>query len=272
MKLALRALVFTCALLLSMNAAAAQPAGADYKPQLGQKGKDVVWIPSPDDMVEKMLDLAKVTPQDFVVDLGSGDGRNVIAAARRGARALGVEWNADLVELSKRSAAKAGVGDRATFVQGDMFAADISNATALILFLIPANLWKLAPKFLELKPGTRIVSNTYEIGLGWEPDQTDRTAQCLTWCVAYLYIVPAKVAGTWRTPDGQLELEQYYQKVSGTYELSGIRLPVEDGTLRGNQIQFMVNGVQYTGEIDGNTIKGVSKGRASADWTARRAN
>jgi len=272
LKLAFRALVFAGALSLALNAAAAQPTDAGYKPQLGQKGKDVVWIPSPDDMVEKMLDLAKVTPQDFVVDLGSGDGRNVIAAARRGARALGVEWNADLVELSKRSAVKAGVGDRAMFVQGDMFAADISNATALILFLIPANLWKLAPKFLDLKPGTRIVSNTYEIGLGWEPDETDRTAQCLTWCVAYLYIVPARVTGTWRTPDGQLELDQYYQKVSGTYELAGIRLPVEDGTLRGNQIRFMVNGIQYTGEIAGDTIKGVAKGRASAEWSARRAN
>ena len=271
MQLALRALVFVSALSLALTASAAQPAGADYKPQYGQKGKDVVWIPSPDDMVEKMLDMAKVTSQDFVVDLGSGDGRNVIAAARRGARAMGVEWNADLVELSKRAAAQAGVADRATFVQGDMFAADISRATALILFLIPANLWKLAPKFLELKPGARIVSNTYEIGLGWEPDRTDRTPNCLTWCVAHLYIVPAKVAGTWRLPDGELELDQSYQKVWGTYEVSGIRLPVEDGTLHGNEIRFMVNGVQYSGVVDGDAMKGTSKGRsAAAGWTARR--
>ena len=164
-------------------------------------------------MVEKMLDMAQVTPQDFVVDLGSGDGRNVIAAAKRGARALGVEYNPDLVELSKRTAAAAGVADRARFVQGDMFKADISQATALILFLIPDNLSKLTPKFLELKPGTRIVSNTYEIGGGWEPDETDGLRPCPTWCVAYLYIVPAKVAGTWRLPQGELTLEQEFQKV-----------------------------------------------------------
>ena len=269
MNLIFRALVFS-ALLFVPSANAAQPA-ADYKPKMGQKGKDVVWIPSPDDMVEKMLDIAKVTPQDFVIDLGSGDGRNVIAAARRGARALGVEYNPDLVELSKRNAAAAGVADRASFVQGDMFAADLSKATALVLFLIPANLWKLAPKFLDLKPGTRIVSNTYEIGLGWEPDATDRTELCATWCVAYLYIVPAKVAGTWRMPDGELQLKQSYQKVYGTYELAGIRLDI-DGTLRGNEIRFMANGVEYTGVVDGNSMRGQSKGRTTSAWSAQRVN
>ena len=140
---AYRTLVF--AVLMSCAAAVHAAAAEPYKPVPGQKGKDVVWIPSPDAMVEKMLDLAKVTPQDFVIDLGSGDGRNVIAAAKRGARALGVEYNPDLVELSKRNAAAEGVADKAAFVQGDMFAADISQATALILFLIPQNLEKLAP-------------------------------------------------------------------------------------------------------------------------------
>ena len=158
--------------------------------------------------------MARVTPDDFVIDLGSGDGRNVIAAARRGAQALGVEYNPGLVELSKQKAAEAGVAGRAQFVRGDMFLADISRATALVLFLIPSNLEKLMPKFLELAPGTRIVSNTYEIGGGWQPDETDGVTPCATWCVAYLYIVPARVAGTWRMPQGELttfaEIRQKY--------------------------------------------------------------
>jgi SAM-dependent methyltransferase len=120
--------------LIAVSAYSAEPDPAGYQPRMGQPGKDVVWIPSPPDMVEKMLDMARVTPSDFVIDLGSGDGRNVIAAARRGARAMGVEYNPDMVELAKRAAAAAAVDDRATFVQGDMFEADISKATVLVLF------------------------------------------------------------------------------------------------------------------------------------------
>jgi hypothetical protein len=240
---------------------------------MGQPGKDVVWIPSPNDMVEKMLDMARVTPEDFVVDLGSGDGRNVIAAARRGARALGVEYNPDLVALSKRSAVQAGVADKAEFVQGDMFAADISKATALVLFLIPSNLEKLTPKFLALKPGTRIVSNTYEIGGGWQPDETQRVELCASWCTAHLYIVPGKVAGTWRLPDASLTLSQYFQWVAGTYEQSGISVPVENGVLRGSAIRFTVNGVDYQGRVDGDAMEGIAKGRVTASkWTARRVS
>ena len=257
-------------LALAAGAASAQtpPATEPYKPRMGQEGKDVVWIPSPESMVEKMLDMTRVTPRDFVVDLGSGDGRNVIAAAKRGARSLGVEYNPDLVELSKRNAAAAGVGDKATFVQGDMFAADISEATVLVLFLIPDNLARLTPKFLALKPGTRIVSNTYEIGGGWEPDESDRIALCASWCGAHLYIVPASVAGTWRLPDGELTLVQEFQYVAGTYEMNGISLQVEDGRLRGDEISFTVNKVEYTGRIKGDTMEGVAKGRESRAWRA----
>ena len=261
--------VFSLIVLLLLSAsAAAQPVTGPYKPRMGQEGKDVVWIPSPDSMVEKMLDMTRVTPRDFVVDLGSGDGRNVIAAAKRGARALGVEYNPDLVELSKRNAAQAGVGDRATFVQGDMFEADISQATVLVLFLIPSNLERLMPKFLALKPGTRIVSNTYEIGGGWEPDESDRVPLCASWCGAHLYIVPGKAAGVWRLPDGNLFLNQAFQSVWGTYEQNGISLQVEDGHLRGNEITFTVNKVQYTGRIDGDSIEGVAKGRETRAWRA----
>jgi SAM-dependent methyltransferase len=270
MKARVRQLCAACVLGLAV-AATAQTPGGPYQPRMGQPGKDVVWIPSPNDMVEKMLDMARVTPRDFVMDLGSGDGRNVIAAAKRGARAVGVEYNPDLVELSKRAAAAAGVGDKAEFVQGDMFAADISKATALVLFLIPSNLEKLAPKFLALAPGTRIVSNTYEIGGGWQPDETDRVKLCGSWCTAHLYIVPAKVAGTWRLPSGELMLTQEFQSVSGSYEQSGIRVPVENGALRGNDIRFAVNGVEYEGRVNGDSMEGVAKGRVtSSQWTARR--
>ena len=241
-----------------------------YKPVMGQQGKDVVWIPSPTGMVELMLDMAKVTPQDFVIDLGSGDGRNVIAAARRGARALGVEFNPDLVELSKRNAAAQGLGDKAQFVQGDMFAADISKATALVLFLIPQNLEKLAGKFYAMRPGTRIVSNTYEIGGGWEPDDTQRLPLCASWCGAHLYIVPAKVAGTWRLPEGDLTLEQSFQYVWGSYDYNGIRLNVENGRLRGDEISFVANGVEYSGRVSGDAMSGVAKGRATSSWRATR--
>ena len=263
-----------CALVLAVSgnaiAAQTQPNDSQYKPKIGQKGKDVVWIPSPEDMVEKMLDMAHVTSRDFVIDLGSGDGRNVIAAARRGARALGVEYNPDLVALSRRAAAAAGVGERARFVQGDMYEADISQASALILFLIPNNLLKLASKFVALKPGTRIVSNTYEIGGGWEPDATDRLQPCLTWCVAHLYIVPARVEGTWQLPHGELALEQSFQKITGIHEVEGIRVQIENGVLRGNEIRFTINAVEYTGRVNGDSMEGVAKGRIASQWTAKR--
>ena len=148
------------------------PPPQTYEPTVGQPGKDVVWVPTPPELVERMLDMAKVTPQDFVMDLGSGDGRNIIAAAKRGARAIGVEYNPDMVELSRRQAKEAGVADKATFVQGDMYEADISKATVMALFLLPTNLEKLQDKFLALKPGSRIVLNTFTIG-GWEPEHRE---------------------------------------------------------------------------------------------------
>jgi SAM-dependent methyltransferase len=254
---------------LSVAPARAQSPAGEYQPRMGQQGKDVVWIPSPSETVKLMLDLARVTPQDFVVDLGSGDGRNVIAAAKRGARALGVEYNPDLVELSKRNAAAEGVADRASFVQGDMFAADISKASVLVLFLIPSNLEKLAPKFYEMKPGTRIVSNTYEIGSGWEPDESESLRLCASWCGAHLYIVPAKVAGTWRLADGELTLDQSFQNVWGTYQTSGLSVPV-NGLLRGEEILFSINSVEYSGRVTGDSMSGVAKGRTVTDWSARR--
>jgi len=171
-------------------AGAASPSQEPDEPYVGQPGKDVVWVPTPPSLVEKMLDMAGVTPQDYVIDLGSGDGRNVIAAAKRGARALGIEYDPALVQLSQRRAATEGVAERASFVEGDMFKADISQATVLALFLLPDNLLKLKPKFEELQPGTRIVTNGYQI-TGWEPKEIGVAAgDCVPWCTAYLYVVP----------------------------------------------------------------------------------
>ncbi len=245
-------------------------ASASAQPFEGEPGKDVVWIASPRDMVEKMLDMARVTPQDYVIDLGSGDGRNVIAAAKRGARALGVEYNPELVEVSRRAAVAAGVADKAKFVQGDMFEADISQATVLILFLIPDNLRRLDARFRALRPGTRLVSNTYEIG-GWYGEETGRTEPCLTWCVATLYIVPASVDGVWRLADAELTLEQDLQVVFGTYETAGISVRIEGGRLHGNDIRFTVNDVVYEGRVNGDTMEGLAKGRATHAWKATRA-
>ena len=263
----------TCAslaLMLAMSAAVALASDEPFKPVVGQEGKDVVWVPTPDALVNKMLDLAKVTPQDFVIDLGSGDGRNVIAAAKRGARALGVEYNPKMVELAARTAAEQGVGDRAKFVQGDMYEADISQASVLALFLLPENLRKLTPKFLELKPGTRIVANHFGIE-GWEADETARAeGDCMTWCTALLYIVPAKVSGTWRLGKGALTLDQKFQTVSGTLSLDGRSMPIRNGRVRGDEISFSAGDTNYAGKISGDSIRGVVKGSTHGAWNATR--
>ena len=149
-------------------------------------------MPTPYTLVEKMLDMAHVTPRDYVIDLGSGDGRNIIAAAKRGARALGVEYDAQLVTISRRNAAAQGVADRARFVRADMFEADISEATVLALFLLPDNLERLKPKFERLKPGTRIVTNGFPIE-GWAVKEIGKVERdCDGWCTAYLYVVPGR--------------------------------------------------------------------------------
>jgi SAM-dependent methyltransferase len=268
-RLSLR-LSIACAGFVLAATAAAQKADEPFAPTVGQAGKDVVWVPTPPVLVEKMLDLAKVTPQDFVMDLGSGDGRNIIAAAKRGAKAVGVEYNPNMVELSRKTAEKEGVADKAQFVQGDMFEADISQATVLALFLLTDNLRRLTPKFLDLKPGTRIVLNHYGIE-GWEPEATERTTgDCLAWCTALLYIVPAKVAGTWRLPQGELTLEQKFQAVSGNYALDGTSAPVEQGRMLGDQITFTVNKTEYVGRVSGDVITGTSKGGTNAAWKATR--
>jgi precorrin-6B methylase 2 len=234
---------------------------------VNQSGKDAPWVPTSPELVQKMLDLAEVTPRDFVMDLGSGDGRNVIAAARRGADALGVEYDPELVELSRRLAKEAGVADKATFVQGDMYKADVSKATVLALFLVPENLDKLQNKLLAMTPGTRIVLNTFSV-TDWDPDASETIgAPCTTWCTANLLIVPAQVAGTWETGDADLNLKQYYQIVRGTL---GTQTVI--GRLRGDQITLTAGATEYKGRVAGKRMEGIATTAGTArPWTAERS-
>jgi SAM-dependent methyltransferase len=248
--------------------AMAQEPKPTYTPYEGQEGKDVVWVPTPYSLVEKMLDMAKVTSKDFVMDLGSGDGRNIIAAAKRGARTLGVEYNPDMVKLSRELAAKAGVADKALFVEGDMYEADISRATVLALFLLPENLDKLVKKFLALPPGTRIVLNTYPV-TGWTADEIGKaTDGCGNWCTALLYYVPARVEGTWRIGESELVLKQEFQMISGTMTMKGVRMPITHGKLRGDRISFNVGTASYEGLVTGNAIRGEIKSSTTGAWEA----
>jgi hypothetical protein len=246
----------------------AQPAQHEYEPHVGQEGKDVIWVPTPQALVDKMLDMAKVIPQDYVIDLGSGDGRTVITAAKRGAKALGIEYNPDMVELSKRNAAKEGVSNKASFVKADLFESDFSQATVITMFLLPDINLKLRPKILGLKPGTRIVSNSFTMG-EWTADETTSAKDgCTSYCTAYLWIVPAKAEGTWKLPQGELTLKQTFQMVSGTLKNGANTAQITNGKLHGDQITFTAGGAQYSGSVSGNTMEGSSNPGGS--WKAAR--
>lgn len=225
-----------------------------FEPTVGQAGKDVVWVPTPQPLVEKMLDMAKIGPQDLHYDLGSGDGRTVITAAKRGARSFGIEYNPDMVELSRRNAAAAKVSpDRATFVQADLFETDFSKANVVTLFLLPSINMKLRDKILAMAPGTRIVANTFTME-DWQADQTETVSgDCVSWCTALLWIVPAKAEGTWQLGSNTLTLTQKFQMLEGT--LGGTA--ITDAKMNGAEIAFTVGGgARYTGRIDGNSMKG----------------
>lgn len=252
-----------CLALAAGPQAWAQTAAPEpYKPTVGQPGKDVVWVPTSEAMVEKMLDHAKVTAQDVVMDLGSGDGRMIIGAAKRGAKGIGVEFNAEMVEYARRQAAAAGVADRATFIQGDMYEADVSKATVLALFLLPANLEKLMPKFLALPPGTRIVANTFWVD-GWTADDTQVLEEgCDNWCTSKLFYVPAKVQGSWRLPNGVLTLTQSYQMVDGTFTPEGGSAVPVKGRLRGNAVTLTMGDGEFEGTVNGNTLRAAAKAAA----------
>ena len=258
------------ALAVACGFSPARAAQGEYQPEVGQEGKDVVWVPTPQVLVDKMLDMAKVTSKDYVIDLGSGDGRTVITAAKRGAKALGIEYNPEMVELSKRNAAKEGVTDKATFMKADLFESDFSHATVITMFLLPSINMKLRPKILDLKPGTRIVANSFDME-DWKPDETAKVDGCSNWCTAYLWIVPAKVGGTWNLSQGELTLKQTFQMISGTLRSGNNTAQITNGKLNGDQITFTAGGAQYTGHVNGNSIEGTVKGGSNGKWRATLA-
>jgi precorrin-6B methylase 2 len=234
-----------------------------FEPTVGQEGKDVVWVPTSQALVNKMLDMAKLTANDIHYDLGSGDGRTVITAAKRGAQAYGVEFNPNMVALSRRNAQKEGVAEKAHFIQGDIFETDFSKATVITLFLLPELNVKLRPKILDMKPGTRIVSNSFTMG-DWHADQTENVSDkqgCTAYCTAYLWIVPAKAEGRWKTPEGELTLKQTYQNVTGTLASGGKSIPVK-GTLSADQLTLDAGGTQYTARVTGDTMDVTKAGGA----------
>src|SRR5688572_23474502 len=241
----------------------------EFQPSVGQEGKDVVWVPTSQALVNRMLAMAQVTSSDIVYDLGSGDGRTVITAAKRGAQAYGVEYNPKMVALSKRNAQKERVTDKASFVQGDIFETDFSKATVITLFLLPELNVKLRPKILEMKPGTRVVSNSFTMG-DWQADQTQNVSEkegCSAYCTAYLWIVPAKVEGTWKLPDGELTLKQTFQMISGTLKSGNVVTPV-NGKLNGEEITFTAGEGQYNGRVNGNSMEGSLK--SGGKWSATK--
>lgn len=252
---------------MAQSAAAAPAQAAEkkgYVPDVGQDGKDVIWVPTPQTLVDKMLDMAKVTPQDRLMDLGSGDGRTVITAAQRGLKAKGIEYNPDLVELSRQNAKRAGVADRATFVAEDLFTTDLSQADVITMFLLSTINEKLRPKILELPAGTRIVSNTFRMG-DWEPDASETvTENCQTYCTALLWIVPAKVEGKWDLGGQTLQLDQHYQMLSGKLGSK----PISDARLDGTSITFTADGVRYAGVVNGRNMSGSATGQGA--WQAKR--
>jgi SAM-dependent methyltransferase len=259
------------ALTLLVPAIVSGQATQQFEPQFAQPGKDVVWVPTPEAMVDVMLDMARVSAADVVVDLGSGDGRLVIAAARRGARARGVEFNPDMVQLSKRRAAEANVQDRATFVEGDMFEAEIGDATVMAVFLLTENMRRLQTKFLSLRPGTRIVSNTFGIP-EWPADDRVTRTDCTAWCTALLWIVPAQVGGDWQIDDGpRLRLDQHFQKVSGLLTGPVGSSTIQGGTITGPEVRFTIGEATVTARLEGDRLVGSrTDARGTTPWLARR--
>ena len=262
----------------AMPAAPQQQGDKDFVPQVGQAGKDVIWVPTPPELVEKMLQMARTTPNDFVIDLGSGDGRIAIAAAKKfGARSMGVEFNPNMVALSNREAQRQGVADRVKFLNADIFQTDFSQATVITMYLLPDLNLRLQPKILGLKPGTRVVSHQFNMG-EWQPDETVNIDNRL----AHLWIVPAKAGGTWSlrvegsAQERPLTLRQSFQMLTGRLNGANAALALSDAKLLGDQISFSVSegGVRrdFSGRVQGNTMGGTVRSTGSPDtgWSASR--
>ena len=269
---------FLAVLLFAFNFA---PASAQFQPQVGQAGKDVIWVPTPDDVVERMLTMAQVTPNDSVWDLGAGDGKIAIMAAKKfGARATGIEYNPDMVKHGNANAQAAGVAGtgqgKAVIRHGDIFATDFSSATVVTLYLLPALNMKLRPQLLSMRPGTRVVSHSFSME-DWEADEIST----LDGRRAYFWLVPANVMGGWNLDAGsqklEMTLEQTFQKVSGTVTLGPIHAGLRDARLRGTNIAFAYldqTGLRrdFTGRVTGGRMEGSFRDEKGADgkWSATK--
>jgi SAM-dependent methyltransferase len=258
-------------LLTAMLAIALAPAS------LRAQGLNVVYEPTPHETVERMLNAANVRGEDFVIDLGSGDGRIPIAAARRGARALGVDLDPARIAEANANAQRAGVAGRVAFRQEDLFKTPLGEATVITLYLLPELNARLAPRLMTLRPGTRVVSHRFPMG-DWKPDETDTAGGTV-----YLWIVPARVGGRWQMQHGDttfaVALNQRYQELSGMATIGGAATPVREGKLRGDLIEFTleVGGrtTRFRGKVSGNAMQGAPAGfgfgqPAATDWSARK--
>jgi SAM-dependent methyltransferase len=236
----------------------------DYKPQVGQAGKDVVWVPTPDELVQRMLRMAKVTPQDLVFDLGAGDGKIAIAAGKLGANSVGIEYNPDMAKLASCLVTAEGVGNKTRIIQGDIFKEDFSKATVITMYLLPELNLCVRHRILGMKPGTRVTSHQFTMG-DWEADETSE----FEYRTAYLWIVPARVDGTWVLRDASggstaVNLTQTFQKLTGDVVSGAPKQPLVGATLRGDQLRFAFNddkGVtrNFTGSVRGNELVGTLK-------------
>jgi len=268
---------FISVLLFAFTASAA----AQFQPQVGQSGKDVIWVPTPDDVVERMLTMAQVTPNDYVWDLGAGDGKIAIMAAKKfGARATGIEYNPDMVKHANANAQAAGVAGtgkgQAQIRHGDIFATDFSQATVITLYLLPALNMKLRPTILSMRPGTRVVSHSFSME-DWEADEIST----LDGRRAYFWLVPANVMGTWTLELGSqktdMALEQRFQHVTGSLTLGAIHAGLRDARLRGTAIYFSYVdplGLRrdFAGRVNGNRMEGTFRDEKGAEgkWTATK--
>jgi len=267
------AAALAASLFLTLPAAAQQKA---YEPQVGQAGKDVIWVPTPDEVVERMLRMAQVTASDLVYDLGAGNGKIAIAAAKLGARAVGVEYNPDMARHAQSNVVAAGVSPKARIVQGDIFATDFSQATVVTMYLLPGLNMRLRPTLLGMRPGTRIVSHSFTME-DWEADEISS----MDGRRAYFWVVPASVNGGWTIESGadrhELVFEQKFQKIEGTIGLGHTQAGLRAARLSGAGISFAWvdnHGVlrSYTGRVAGGRMEGSWRGDNGVEgrWSATK--
>lgn len=275
---AVRGAAALAALCIAGLAAAQQPASREdcersYKPAVGQSGKDVVWVPTPDAVVNRMLEMARVTPQDTVVDLGAGDGKIAIAAGKLGANALGIEYNPEMVKLANCMVQVEKAQARTRIVQGDIFKEDFSKADVLTMYLLPELNLCVRHRILAMRPGTRVTAHQFNMR-EWDPDETAEVGTR----TAHLWIVPARVDGTWTLRDSagvnvSFDLVQQFQKIGGEIGRGAPRQPLLGAALRGEEIRFTFNDAKgiartFAGRVSGNRLSGYLRGADGAETEA----